>query len=223
MSYPSVKLRRYGCGRVTTRTGFQKSERQKHNELRKRSKTKQWNRRHSDEKVSLNGKKGGQDRKAGKGEKQPVEVLTIDVNRTPNSCIVAIGKKRWRALVDSGADVSVMSEKMYQRLKPKSKLRQVSQVLQGAGGRPLKVKGVTELAFSLGKQHFLQTCYVISDASRNLILGVDFLKKHKARIYFDLEKLRLNGEYVDLDQDVHIASVVRIAADITLPPKLSET
>ena len=110
------------------------------------------------------------------GESIKKEVYNIEVNKTPNSCLIYVGKSRCRALIDTGADISVMSDKMYKRLKTKSKIRPVSQVLQGAGGRPLQVKGVTEISFALGRQLFTQTCYVISGASRNLILGVDFLK-----------------------------------------------
>ena len=151
------------------------------------------------------------------------DIFNIEVNKTPNSCLIYIGKTRWRALVDTGADVSVMSERMYKKLKVKSKIRPVSHALQGAGGQPLRTKGVTDLCFTLGKQNFTQTCYVIYGASRNLILGVDFLKKHRARIYFDLEKLRVNGEYIDLDQDIHIASVVRCANEVILPPQTRQS
>ena len=45
------------------------------------------------------------------------------------------------------------------------------------------------------------------------------MKKHRARIYFDLEKINLNGEYIDLQQYIHIASVVRMSSDVTLPPQ----
>ena len=147
------------------------------------------------------------------------QVLSVDVNSAPNSCLVYIGKTRWRALIDTGADISVMSERMHKKLRNKSGIKPVSQALQGAGGKPLKVKGVTNLSFQLGKKEYNQKFYVVKEASRNLILGIDFLKKNQARIYFDLEKLRLNGEYIDLDRDIHIASVVRVDADVTLPPQ----
>ena len=156
------------------------------------------------------------DKKVGKRNQ---EVLNIEVSKTPNSCLIYIGKTRWRALIDTGADISVISEKMYKKLQKKRKIIPNSQVLQGAGGAPLHVKGITEITFKLGNKEYSQKCYVIKEASRNLILGVDFLKKNQARIYFDLEKLRLNNEYIDLDQDIHIASVVRAVSDVTLPPQ----
>ena len=215
MSTETFKLGKYGPSEAWSHTGIHKSAKAsklKKNKTRLGRDGKGTSQRRTNKTSDLKGNKS-----------KERDIYNIEVDRTPNSCLIYIGKSRWRALIDSGADISVMSDKMYRKLKVKSKIRPVSQVLQGAGGQPLQVKGVTELSFVLGKQHFTQTCYVISGASRNLILGVDFLKKHRARIYFDLEKLRLNGEYIDLDQDIHIASVVRIADDVTLPPQTKQS
>ena len=156
-------------------------------------------------------------------DNKPSKILKISEECKPNSCVIFIGKTRWRALVDTGADCSVISDNMYKRLKNRPEIKPVSQILQGAGDTPLKVRGITEIRFCLGKVEYTQKCYVVKEASRNMILGLDFLKKNNARIYLDLEKLRLNGEYVDLDQDIHIASVVRITQDVTLPPQTGIT
>ena len=52
-----------------------------------------------------------------------------------------------------------------------------------------------------------QDFYVIRDLNRNMILGLDWLKTHNVRIYFDLKCLRINGKhYVNLEEDIHIAS-----------------
>ena len=61
-------------------------------------------------------------------------------------------KQKWRALVDTGAEVSVMSEKMYSRIRNKSGLKSTSYALQGAGGKPLNVLGVTTLSFKVGSK-----------------------------------------------------------------------
>ena len=122
-----------------------------------------------------------------KQKKQLIKkILNIGV---PNSCLISMKKQKWRALVDTGAEVSVMSEKMYSRIRNKSGMKSTSYALQGAGGKPLNVLGVTTLSFKLGSKNFTQKFHVISHASRNLILGTDFLSTHKARIYFDLQKI----------------------------------
>ena len=52
---------------------------------------------------------------------------------------------------------------------------------------------------------------VIRDLNRNMILGLDGLKKHNVRIYFDLKCLRINGKhYVNVGENIHIASTVRM-------------
>ena len=60
---------------------------------------------------------------------------------------------------------------------------------------------------------------MIENSSSNWIIECDFLKKHNASNYFDLENLRLGKEYVNLDQDVHVASVERLGQDVTIPPQ----
>ncbi|GFN93302.1 hypothetical protein PoB_001980800 [Plakobranchus ocellatus] len=56
--------------------------------------------------------------------------------------------------------------------------------------------------------------YVIKNALRNWIKGCDFLKQQNARIYFDLEKLRLNDEYINLDQDIPPQTSVRVSGKL---------
>ena len=80
------------------------------------------------------------------------QVLNVNMSKTPNSCLIYIGNTRWRALIDTGADISVISEKMYKKLKEKRRITPVSQVLQGAGGKPLFAKGITEITSRLGKK-----------------------------------------------------------------------
>ena len=45
---------------------------------------------------------------------------------------------------------------------------------------------------------------------KKCILGRDFLKHYSCRIYYDLEKMRINGRYVDLVEDAYLQSLVRL-------------
>ena len=38
---------------------------------------------------------------------------------SPNSCLIQIGKNKYRSLVDSGAEVSLIHRRVYQALKKK--------------------------------------------------------------------------------------------------------
>ena len=65
-----------------------------------------------------------------------------------------------------------------------------------------------------------QDFYVIRDLNRNLILGLDWLKQNNVRIYFDLKCLRINGKhYVNLEEDIHIASTVRMKKTCLIKPQ----
>ena len=146
-------------------------------------------------------------------------ILNVHEGSRPNSCLVFINKTRWRALVDTGADICIINDKMYRKIRPKQGLRPISHLLQGAGGKQLAVRGITEIEFKLGTKMYKHKFYVIKNSTRNMILGLDFLQKHNARIYLDLERMRIDEEYIELYQDVHIGSIVGLADSVILPHK----
>ena len=60
----------------------------------------------------------------------------------------------------------------------------------------------------------------IRDLNRNLILGLDWMKQNNVRIYMDLKCIRINGKhYVNLEEDIHIASTVRIKRTCLIKPQ----
>ena len=61
---------------------------------------------------------------------------------------------------------------------------------------------------------------MIRDLNRNLILGLDWMKQNNVRIYMDLECLRISGKhYVNLDEDIHVASNVRMKRTCLIKPQ----
>ena len=53
----------------------------------------------------------------------------------------------------------------------------------------------------------------------NDIIGRDFLKHFSCRIYYDLDKLRVNGRYVDLIEDAYLQSLIRLKRSIIVKPQ----
>ena len=105
--------------------------------------------------------------------------------------------------------------------KPKLDRKLVN--LQSANGTCLKVDGCVSVSLSIGGTEMSQDFYVVSDLNRNLILGLDWLHKNKVRLYFDLKLLRINGKtYVNLEQDIHIASTVRLQHTTILKPNTAK-
>ena len=81
------------------------------------------------------------------------------------------------------------------------------------------VRGSIDLQIKIGGMRLTQEFVVVSDLNRGMILGRDFLVKHQARIYCDLNKLRINNTYVPLDLDCHISAITRSCKTVTLKPQ----
>ncbi|CAC5408706.1 unnamed protein product [Mytilus coruscus] len=55
--------------------------------------------------------------------------------------------------------------------------------------------------------------------NRNVILGKDWLVQNGVRLYFDLGCLRIQKNYVPLEEDIHVASIVRLTVNAVLKPQ----
>ena len=87
-----------------------------------------------------------------------------------------VGNSKYNALIDTGATRSVMSVRNLMLPTP----RQVYNIdMRSASGNKLKTIGMTECAFSLGKQHYTCNFLVRKDLSRPMILGLDFLRTNR--------------------------------------------
>lgn len=137
----------------------------------------------------------------------------------PSSCLLKINNHNVRSLVDSGAEVSVLSRKFYLSLKNRPPLKQSNSILAATNQNLLQVDGTVNLQFKIGKDVLEHTFHVTPDTSRNVILGRDFLIMHGVRIYYDLGCLKIKSSYVPLDQDCHITSIIRTQSDIVLKPQ----
>ena len=50
---------------------------------------------------------------------EDIPIYKINLAGSPNSCIITIGKNKFRSLVDTGAEVSLMHRRVYDSLKVK--------------------------------------------------------------------------------------------------------
>ena len=71
----------------------------------------------------------------------------VSVSGSPNSCIVRIGKQKFRTLVDTGAECSLMHRRVYDQLKNKPRLNNKKACLQSANGSELKCDGCISYKF----------------------------------------------------------------------------
>ena len=148
-----------------------------------------------------------------------LETFKVSVSGSPNSCLAKIGKQRIRTLVDTLAECSLMHRRIYDQLKDRPKLRNKKVCLQSANGTELKCDGCVNVQICIGGTEMSQDFYVVRDLNRNMILGLDWLKEHNVRIV-DLKCLRINGKhYVTLEEDIHIASTVRVKKTCLIKPQ----
>ena len=83
------------------------------------------------------------------GRHESVKTYNIALCGNPNSCLISIGSSKFRGLVDTGAELSVMSKRAYD-LKNKSTLEITKVNLKSVNGNSLYVRGRVELKFKIG-------------------------------------------------------------------------
>ena len=143
----------------------------------------------------------------------------INLAESPNSCIIKIGKNKFRSLVDTGAEVFLMYRRVYDSLKIKPKLQHKKINLNSVSGDALKIDGCINLTSTVGGTEMQHLFYVMRDMNRNLILGTDWLLQHGVSIYYGLGCLRIaNKTYVNLEEDFHVSSAARIKYTTLLKP-----
>ena len=68
-------------------------------------------------------------------------VYKIELAGNPNSCVIKINSQKFRALLDSGAEVSLIHTRLYKSLKGLPKLRKQNALLQSVKGDSIQVDG----------------------------------------------------------------------------------
>ena len=143
----------------------------------------------------------------------------IELAGNPNSCIIKIGKRKYRALLDSGAEVSLIHTRVYNNLGEKPKLHKQGALLQSVKGDSIDVDGCTWLKYEIGREKQEHEFYVVSEMNRNIILGRDWLKQFAVRMYYDLGCLRVGKSYIKMEEDIHISSLIRLKSKTQLKPQ----
>ena len=95
-----------------------------------------------------------------------------------------------RALVDTGADVSVISNRLYSTIRNGVRTRPPPPVnLKSANGGRIKIVGEAELNFNLGGRLIAHSFLIVEGVKTECILGADFL--HQQKLILDAGKRKL--------------------------------
>ena len=96
--------------------------------------------------------------------------------------------------MDTKAECSLMHRRVYDQLKDRPKLENKEVCLQSACGSELKCDGSITVQVCVGGTEMSQDFYVMRDLNRNLILGLDWMKKqNNVKIYMDRKCTRKMG------------------------------
>ena len=119
---------------------------------------------------------------------------------------VKIGKTGKQALVDTGADICVVSEEFYKVLISQNSLTRAEQSgprikCTSASGNEFRNRGEIRLKFEIGRVAYSHPFQILQGLTKPIIIGSDFLQKQKAVIDFHEYTIRMNGQVVQMMKD----------------------
>ena len=97
----------------------------------------------------------------------------INLTGSPNSTVIKIKKMKFKAVVDSSAEVSLIHSRVFVSLKDKPKVFKRKVHLQSVSGKALNIEGCANITIKIGKTEVTQLFYIVKDMNRNVILGKD--------------------------------------------------
>ena len=121
--------------------------------------------------------------------------------------------------MDTGAEVSLIQRRVFDKLKYIYKLEQQKVNLQAVSGGKLQVDGCVTFTFKLWGQKLSPKFYVVEGLNRNVIFGRDWIIENKVVLYFnELCSMKVGQVYVPLEEDLHISALVRASNTVVIKP-----
>ena len=164
----------------------------------------------------------------GQGTEIETEGQEIDIDKLVNiienkndksSVAIEVHGQNYRALIDSGAEVSLVNRRIVENMPEKECLTSTQVKLAAATGDKIKVVGEIDMKFKLGKKVLIHTFIVVENIKRGIIIGRDCLHMHNMQLDFGKNRLILPGEVIPLEDDLYINSLVRVAQKKVLKPQ----
>ena len=127
-------------------------------------------------------------------------MASVDLESGTKFCKINFGKFSTPALVDSGADISLISSKTLKKVKPEFILQKHAPLVQlkGVTGHWLNVLARVMVKFKIGKKLLTHEFHVVQDLSKSMILGIDFMEKQNATVDFGKKTLAIGDQIVVL-------------------------
>ena len=126
-----------------------------------------------------------------------------------------------RATIDTTAEVTVISDSLYQRVLEKPTV--INTLTLQTAGRQLQMKAlvVGPVALQLGTSEYSIHVYV-APLGEDMLLGLDFLRSNGVQVLMDSNQLKLGTETIDMvygkeTREPTISKVCNISREVILP------
>lgn len=152
-------------------------------------------------------------------ERRRAKIFSLLTQERELSCKVVVGGSMVKAIIDTGASVSLLREGEYRRLKNQGRMRRPDIEITQADGGSMRIKGMVNLPLKVGATQSFHRLYITPKLCAGMILGEDWLHGHRAGIEFNPTVLVVNGVKMPLGDppDRHVTVVAE--EDIKLPPR----
>lgn len=139
--------------------------------------------------------------------------------------LINVGNKRIRALLDTGASITIVSQEFLGKTcyKDSPLLSAKHPKVKGVTGNYLKVLGMLDIEIFIDGMVFVHSVHVIQDLHYSFILGLDFLRTNHANIDYATNTLN-----IDTKTNMHVCPIIadtglaRAIGNVIIP-KRSET
>ena len=133
---------------------------------------------------------------------------------------LVINKVETKAVIDTGAEVTVLSEELYSKIpkdmRPELK-KATRNLVVAEAGKHMTTRGIAQIEMKLGNEIFTWPMYV-APIGDNVLLGCDLIDEKDITINCK-RGLQLNGEWIECQTTRQIDGIarVRIKEAITIP------
>ena len=118
-------------------------------------------------------------------------------SRSMFSVRVGLNSTFLNAIIDTAAEVTIISDRVHNILNPKPP--KIKEVTLNTAGRDMKMKGIVAgpVEVKLGSKTFMERVYV-APIEDDMLLGIDFLRRHKVDICIPESRLLVEGEEIPM-------------------------
>ena len=159
-----------------------------------------------------------------KSETYGPKVARVLVKKDTPMLWLYLGKKKLYALVDSGADISLISREAFDKIAAKNKFEFSTKncvPLQTASGQRIKNFGTVVLEVKLAGFNKMYKFQIIDGLKNDVLLGNDFLSDFEVQLDFGQKTLNIEGNVIPLRPQrltcESVSSLVRTTRQVTIP------